>query len=130
MTSRRAYFAIAVTAMVGLIPPMLVYMQGRAELHAKYSHTNAEAEAGYAALVESVRELRVTVKAQSETIGRLQGHIEFIEKVMQQGLRITSVRPLPPVMKPAFVELPSDLGDARAAQTMPVNDVLKHLQAK
>ena len=113
MTTRKTYLTIAVGAIVALVPPILVYAQGRAELHEKYAHTNEEAEAGYTTLVESVRELRTTVASQSETIGRLQGHVELLESVLQRDMRMTAAHPLPPVPKPKFEELPANLDAAQ-----------------
>ncbi len=116
MMTRKTYLTIAITAIVGLVPPILVYAQGRAELREKYAHTNAEAEAGYTTMVDSVRELRATVAAQSETISRLQGHIELIESVMQRGdgMRMASAKPLPPAPpSPKFEELPANLDAAQ-----------------
>ncbi len=130
MITRKQYLTIAVTLLVGLLPPLLVYKLGRDELHEKYAHSDAEAEAGYAALVKSVGELRETVKTQSDTIIRLQAHIEFIETVMKGGLRMTSSKPLPAVMRPAFAPMPSDLGDAREAQVMSAQDFINGVQAK
>lgn len=105
MASRKTAITVVVGAVVALTPPFLVYLQGRAELREKYAHTNAEAEAGYQALVESVRELRATVSAQSETIARLQGHVEAIEA--SSSTRMTGR--LPPIARPTFTELPANL---------------------
>jgi len=110
MATRKTYLTIFVGAVVTLTPPTLVYLQGRAELREKYAHSNEEADAGYKTLVDSVRELRATVTDQHDTIARLQGHIEAIEA--QTSMRMTS-RPLPPVPRPDFHELPANLDAAQ-----------------
>lgn len=114
MTSRQAtILKIVVGAVVGLAGPILVYLQARAELREKYAHSDYEAEAGYATLAKSVTELRDTVKAQSDTIARLQGHIESIEASMRRDMRLTVPHPaLAPVQRPAFNPLPPDLDAA------------------
>ena len=109
MTARKTWATVVIGAVVALTPPTLVYLQGRAELREKYAHTNAEADAGYQALVESVRELRATVSAQSETIARLQGHVEAIEA--SSSTRMTGR--LPPITRPTFTELPANLDAAQ-----------------
>ena len=55
MATRKTYVTIVVGAIVALVPPTLVYMQSRAELQLKYREANAEADAGYKTLVDSVR---------------------------------------------------------------------------
>jgi hypothetical protein len=109
MTGRKTAITVVVGAVVALTPPILVYLQGRAELRERYRHTEAEADAGYQALVESVRELRATVSAQSETIARLQGHVEAIEA--SSSTRMTGR--LPPITRPTFTELPANLDAAQ-----------------
>jgi hypothetical protein len=109
---RKTYAAIVIGAIVSLTPPTLVYFQGRAELRAKYAHTNAEADAGYRTLVDSVRELRVTVSAQHDAITKMQGYLDALQ-ALAPGMRMTT-RP-PPLPKPDFHELPANLD---AAQTM------------
>jgi hypothetical protein len=110
--ARKTYLTVILGAVVTITPPILVYMQGRAELRQKYARTDAEAEAGYKTLVDSVRELRLTVAAQSETIARLQGHVEAIEA--SSSTRMTGR--LPPITRPTFVELPANLDAAQAKQ--------------
>jgi hypothetical protein len=112
MTARKTTITILVGAVVALTPPSLVYFQGRAELRAKYAHTSAEADAGYQTLVDSVRELRVTVSAQHDAITKMQGYLDALQ-AFSPAMRMT-VRP-PPLTKPDFHELPANLD---AAQTM------------
>jgi hypothetical protein len=117
MTTRKTYVTVVIGAVVAVVPPLLVYLQASAELSARAARSDREAEVGYATLVDSVRELRSTVEMQSDTISRLQGHVEAIEGVMQaSSMRLTAARPqpLPPVMRPNFDELPANLD---AAQT-------------
>jgi hypothetical protein len=110
--ARKTGVTIVIGAVVALTPPTLVYLQGRAELRERYKHTEAEAEAGYKTLVESVRELRLTVSAQHDAITKMQGYFDALQ-AFSPAMRMT-VRPvLPP--KPDFHELPANLD---AAQTM------------
>jgi uncharacterized membrane protein len=110
--ARKTVLTVVIGAVVALTPPVLGYLQSRSELQQKYAQSNAEADAGYKTLVESVRELRTKVSEQHDTIARLQGHIEAIEA--QASMRMTSAHPLPPVPRPTFVELPADLDAAQA----------------
>lgn len=106
----RKYVTVVLGAIVALTPPTLVYLQGRAELQAKYSETNNEADAGYKTLVESVRELRVTVSSQHDAITKMQGYIDALQ-VLVPSMRMT-VRPQP-LPKPEFHDLPANLDAAQ-----------------
>lgn len=114
MATRKTYLTIAVGAIVALTPPTLVYLQGRAELQMKYREANAEADAGYKTLVESVRELRATVTAQHDAIVKMQGFIEALQAFAPASMRMTS-RPVAPP-RPDFHELPANLDAAQAKQ--------------
>jgi len=110
MTSRKTAITVILGAVVALMPPTLVYLQGRAELRAKYAHTNAEADAGYQTLVDSVRELRVTVSAQHDAITKMQGYLDALQ-ALAPGMRMTTRQP--PLPKPDFHELPANLDAAQ-----------------
>lgn len=110
MTPRKTYLTIVIGAVVALTPPTLVYLQGRAELQMKYREANAEADAGYKTLVESVRELRATVTAQHDALVRMQGYVDALRE-LSPSLRMTS-KP-PPLPAPDFHELPANLDAAQ-----------------
>lgn len=111
MATRKTYVTIVVGAIVALTPPFLVYLQGRAELQDRSEHTEAEAEAGYKTLVESVRELRTTVTAQHDAITKMQGYLDALQAWAPAAMRMTSrSQPLP---KPDFPELPANLDAAQ-----------------
>lgn len=114
MTTRKTWAAIVI-AVLALVPPILAYLQATSESRDRAARTDREAEVGYKTLVESVRELQTTVAAQSDTIARLQGHVEAIEAVLPGGMRMTS-RPMPPVTKPEFDDLPANLDAAQMKQ--------------
>lgn len=110
--TRKTYVTIIVGAIVALTPPTLVYIQGRAELQAKYREANSEADAGYKTLVDSVRELRVTVSAQHDAITKMQGYLDAMQAWAPASMRMTT-KP-PPLPKPDFHELPANLDAAQA----------------
>lgn len=110
MATRKTYVTIVVGAIVALVPPTLVYMQSRAELQLKYREANAEADAGYKTLVDSVRELRATVTAQHDAITKMQGYLDALRE-LSPSLRMTS-RP-PPLPAPDFHDLPANLDAAQ-----------------
>lgn len=109
--TRKTYVTIAIGAVVALTPPILVYLQSRAELRSRAAHTEAEAEAGYKTLVESVRELRATVTAQHDAITKMQGYLDALQAWAPASMRMTS-RP-PPLPRPDFPELPANLDAAQ-----------------
>ena len=113
MTTRKTYLTIVVGAVVALTPPILVYLQSRAELRERAARTEAEADAGYRTLVESVRELRTTVSAQHDAIVKLQGYMDAMQVLASAGIRMTS-RPMP--VKPEFRDLPENLDAAQMKQ--------------
>lgn len=110
MTARKTWATIAIGAVVALTPPTLVYLQGRAELRQRYKHTEAEADAGYKTLVDSVRELRVTVSAQHDAITKMQGYLDALQ-ALAPGMRVTARPVLPP--RPEFHDLPANLDAAQ-----------------
>jgi hypothetical protein len=112
--TRKTYITMIVGAIVALVPPVLVYLQSRAELQSRAAHTEAEAEAGYKTLVESVRELRTTVTAQHDAITKMQGYLDAMQAWAPASMRMTS-RPAP-LAKPAFPELPANLDAAQMRQ--------------
>lgn len=110
--TRKTYLTIFVTAVVGLVPPLLAYLQARAELHERAAHTEAEADAGYQALVDSVRELRATVNAQHDAITKMQGYLEGLHAAGSAS--VVHVQRLPPPLpRPTFHELPENLDAAQ-----------------
>ena len=113
MTTRKAYVAIAATVIVGIVPPILVYMQAGAEMRARNARTEAEADIGYKTLVESVRELRATVTSQHDAIVKMQGYLEALRE-LSPSLRMTA-RPAA-LPKPEFHELPANLDAAQMKQ--------------
>jgi hypothetical protein len=110
MTTRKTYLTVIIGAIVALTPPTLVYLQGRAELRERYRHTEAEAEAGYETLVDSVRELRLTVAAQHDAITKMQGYLDALS-ALAPGMRMTTRPVLPP--RPKFDDLPASLDAAQ-----------------
>ena len=115
MATRKTYATVIVGAVVALTPPILVYLQGRAELQMKYAEANAEADAGYKTLVESVRELRTTVSAQHDAITKMQGYLDGLRAAGGTGSgSVVVARPLPPPLPaPRFHELPANLDAAQ-----------------
>ena len=112
-SARRMYLRILVGAVVALVPPSLAHMQARSEQRDRAARTEAEADAGYKTLVESVRELSATVSAQHDAITKLQGYVDALQ-ALAPGMRMTS-RPAP-MPAPTFPELPPNLPAAQAAQ--------------
>src|SRR5512143_1780037 len=113
MTTRKTWVTIVVGAIVALTPPILLYMQGRAELSEKYNESNNEAEAGYKTLVDSVHELQATVRLQHDALIKIQAYLDALQ-AFAPSLRMTS-RPTIALPKPSLEELPPDLPAAQAA---------------
>jgi hypothetical protein len=99
-----------VGAVLVLVPATLSFLQSRAELEVKAS----EADAGYKALVDSVKELQQTVTTQHDDIIKLQTAIQMLGRLADAP---ASMRMDAPAPAPDFAPLPSDLAAAQQAQT-------------
>jgi hypothetical protein len=90
-------------AVIALVPALLGFIQNRAEIRAKYDLSQANAAAGYAALVTAVKELQVVVQMQHDDVLKLQTRVEADERYAAQlavePVRVGTahvVRPHPP----------------------------------
>ena len=106
----RMYLKLLVGAIVALTPPALVYLQGRSEMREKYREANSDADAGYKTLVDSVRELRVTVSASHDQLVRLQAQLDLLQSLSPLGSR---PRDWVRVESPKFRDLPANLDAAQ-----------------
>lgn len=118
---QKTVLAIVVGALVAIAPSFFGYLQARQEIREKYAENHNEAEAGYQALVESVKNLQKTALEQHDYIVKLEGQLETLTTVLTQlSSTTTSLRMgsgLPKLEKPPIrPNLPAPPDNFDAAQ--------------
>jgi hypothetical protein len=84
MTPKQKTLAMILSgALVAVAPSFFGYLQARQEIREKYRKSHAEAEAGYAALADSVKELQTVATTQHDYIVKLEGQVSVLTVLAQ-----------------------------------------------
>lgn len=83
-TKKQTILAIIIPAIIAIIPAFFTYSQSMYEVRQKYKQSHVEAEAGYTALVTSVKELQDYTKEQHDQLIKLQAYLQAIETLMSR----------------------------------------------
>jgi type II secretory pathway pseudopilin PulG len=98
--------AIIAGVLVAVAPSFFAYLQARQEIREKYVANRDKAEAGYDAVVESIKELQLTVIKEHDYVVKLEGQVAALTSILTltrfptmtgsgTSLRVTTPAPLP-----------------------------------
>lgn len=73
--------AIVAGVLVAVAPSFFAYMQARHEIREKYNSNRVKAEAGYDAVVESIKELQLAVVKEHDYVVKLEGQVAVLTSI-------------------------------------------------
>ena len=79
-TRQQTILSLLIPAIVSIIPATYTYCQSMYEVRQKYNQSHHEAEAGYAALVTSVKELQDATKMHHDDLLQIHAYLRAMEQ--------------------------------------------------